>query len=55
MALRVADEQSPFGKRLQIFCQVECSVKCEVYVQLHIVFLESVWMFLKKSMSDVSK
>ena len=34
MALRVADEQSPFGKRLQIFCHVECSVK---FVMLSIV------------------
>ena len=34
MALRVADEQCPFGLSLQIFCQVECSVK---FVMLSIV------------------
>ena len=40
MALRVADEQSPFGKRLQIFCHVECSVKL---VMLSICSIDVLW------------
>ena len=39
MALRVADEQSPFGKRLQIFCHIECSVKF-VMLSIKVAFFQ---------------